>query len=184
MHLKTHVEISIPAMRAIQWHLADIFTAIKMKHFDPLGHDYMMYTFENRCIEVENLKYEDGLKFIYFYTGGTKGGNTKIKTMLQYLQHSTANNAMDESTKELHDYVSKVKVSPEIREEYMRFEELIAFERRDAIVQDILSLLEDYGEVPDALKEKLSQTHSEILKIYLKLSAKADSLEEFMKILE
>ena len=41
--------------------------------------------------------------------GGTKGGNGNIKTMLQYLHHSTADNAMDDTTKELHGYVSRVK---------------------------------------------------------------------------
>mgnify|MGYP006922403601 CR=1 FL=1 len=61
---------------------------ITILNFDPFGYDYMMYTFENRCTEVEGLKYEDGLKFIYFYTGGTKGGNGNIKTMLQYLHHT------------------------------------------------------------------------------------------------
>lgn len=68
---------------------------ITILNFDPFGYDYMMYTFENHCAEVE------GLKFIYFYTGGTKGGNGNIKTMLQYLHHSTADNAMDDTTKEL-----------------------------------------------------------------------------------
>lgn len=68
---------------------------ITILNFDPFGYDYMMYTFENHCAEVE------GLKFIYFYTGGTKGGNGNIKTMLQYLHHSTADNAMDDTAKEL-----------------------------------------------------------------------------------
>ena len=157
---------------------------ITILNFDPFGYDYMMYTFENRCVEVDDLKYDDGLKFIYFSAGGAKGGNGEIKTMLQYLQHSTIDNAMDDSTRELHDYVSKVKISPEVRESYMRFEDLIAFERRDTIVQDILDLLEDYGEIPDALKEKLSRTNSEILRKYHKLAAKANSIEEFIKMIE
>ena len=134
---------------------------ITILNFDPFGYDYMMYTFENRCTEVEGLKYEDGLKFIYFYTGGTKGGNGNIKTMLQYLHHSTADNAMDDTTKELHGYVSRVKTAPEIKEEYMRFEEFLAYERKEAAqeaaqdtrIQSILELLEDYGEIPESLKE-------------------------------
>lgn len=105
---------------------------ITILNFDPFGYNYMMYTFENRCAEVPDLKYEDGLKFIYFYTGGSKGGNVNLKTLLQYLQRSTAENAMDESAKELHDYVSRIRTAPEVKEEYMRFEELIAFERSEA----------------------------------------------------
>ena len=35
----------------------------------------------------------------------------------------------DETTKELHDYVSSVKVSPEVRVEYMMWEEKIFYEK-------------------------------------------------------
>lgn len=103
-------------------------------------------------------------------TDGAKGGSKNLKTMLQYLQHSTADNAMDDSTKELHDYVCRVKTAPEVKEDYMRFEELIEWERAEAAeqttqiatqkatqntkIQDILELLEDYGEIPDTLMEK------------------------------
>ena len=82
----------------------------------------------------------------------------------------------------------------------MRFEEFIAFERADAAkqaaqqatseathtakVQDILELLEDYGEVPDALKQELMQANPETLKLYLKLAAKADSIEAFIAAIE
>lgn len=82
----------------------------------------------------------------------------------------------------------------------MRFEEFIAFERADAArqavqkatlevthttkVQDILELLEDYGEVPDALEQKLAQASPEVLKTYHKLAAKADSIEAFMAAIE
>lgn len=174
--------------------MPDLFV-ITILNFDPFGYDYMMYTFENRCTEVDELKYEDGLKFIYFYTNGTKGGSKNLKTMLQYLQHSTADNATDDSTKELHDYVCRVKTAPEIKEDYMRFEELIDWERAEAAeqatqkatqntkIQDILELLEDYGEIPDALTERLRQSNDEALKKYHKLAAKADSIEAFMEML-
>ena len=86
----------------------------------------------------------------------------------------------------------------------MRFEELIAFERADAArqaateavqkttlevthtakVQAILELLEDYGKVPDTLEQKLVQASPEALKTYLKLAAKADSIEAFMAAIE
>lgn len=85
------------------------------------------------------------------------------------------------------------------REDYMRFEELIEWERAEAAeqatqiatqkaaqntkIQDILELLEDHGEVPDALTEKLRQSGDEALKRYHKLAAKADSIEAFMKML-
>ena len=92
-------------------------------------------------------------------------------------------------------------MSPEVREEYMRFEDLIAYERRDAAKeaaeeatekatqdtkkQSIYELLEDYGEIPDTLKEKLEGTKDlELLKKYHKLAAKVDSIDEFMRMVE
>lgn len=84
-------------------------------------------------------------------------------------------------------------MSPEVREEYMRFEDLIAYERRDAAKeatqemkkQSIYELLEDYGEIPDTLKEKLEgKKDLELLKKYHKLAAKVDSIDEFMQMME
>lgn len=177
-------------------HMPDLYI-ITILNFDPFGYDYMMYTIENRCTEVGELRYKDGLKFIYFYTGGTRGGSREIKTMLQYLQHSTGDNATDETTREIHRYVSQVRVLPQIREDYMRFEEFIYYQRKDAAKEaardatrettknDILDLLEDYGEIPPLLKEKLeSVSDIDLLRKYLKLAARAGSLESFMEKME
>ena len=87
----------------------------------------MMYTVKNQCKELPDLESDDGLRFYYFNTNGTKGGSKEIKAMLQYIQDSKESNATDDATKEVHDYVSKVKVSPEVRIEYMKFDELMAY---------------------------------------------------------
>ena len=105
---------------------------ITITNYDPFGHDYMLYTVGNKCMEVPELEYKDGLSFLYFNTTGTKGGNQALKNFLTYIQESKACNAMDEATKELHDYVNSVKVSPEVRMEYMMWEEKIFYERKEA----------------------------------------------------
>lgn len=169
---------------------------VTILNFDPFGYGYMLYTIENHCTEVADLKYEDGLKFLYFYTGGTKGGNEEISTMLRYLQHSTADNATDAATRELHDYVCRVKVMPEVRQSYMTFEEYLYYQRKEAAeeaareashdirIQSILELLEDYGEVSEELKEKLETVKDmDLLKKYHKLAAKAGSIAEFQTAL-
>ncbi len=51
---------------------------LTITNYDPFGYDYMMYRIRNRCEEVPQLQYDDGLEFIYFYTGGQKGGNESI----------------------------------------------------------------------------------------------------------
>jgi len=162
--------------------------------FDPFGYDYMMYTIQNRCAEVDVLDYNDGLQFVYFYTKGTKGGCREIRDMLRYLQDSTPANARDEATRELHEYVSKVKIMPEVRQGYMSFEEYITYRcmdyaaetkkntEKDTRIQSILELLEDYGDIPDQLKNKLEEIDDmELLKKYHKLAAKADSIEAFLR---
>ncbi len=45
---------------------------ITIMNYDPFGADYMMYTVCNKCEEVPELPYEDGLRFVYFNTKGTK----------------------------------------------------------------------------------------------------------------
>lgn len=161
---------------------------IIITNFDPFGYDYMMYTIKNRCIEEPSLNYQDGLQFIYFNTQGTKGGSKEIKTMLKYLQDSRRENAINEATKEVHDYVSRVKILPEVRDGYMKFEEIIALARKDEreettlfVTQNsILELLEEYSVVPKELEEKIkAQKNMETLKAWHKLAAKAGSIEEF-----
>lgn len=100
---------------------------ITITNYDPFGQDYMMYTVNNRFNEVLDLEYKDGLQFIYFYTKGHKGGNKDIQAMLQYFQNSTEDNVVDEATREIHDYISRVKIMPEVRDAYMRFEELMEY---------------------------------------------------------
>ena len=153
-------------------------------NYDPFGRDYMMYTIRNQCEELPDLKYEDGLRFYYFYTGGKKGGNERLRTLLTYIQDSRTENATDAATKELHDYVSRAKILPEVKQAYMTFEDFIYYERKDAAKankkNDILELLEDYGNIPESLKERLQETDDpDVLKKWHKLAAKANSIEEF-----
>ena len=85
--------------------------------FDPFGEGKMVYTVHNMCEEVPELKYEDGLRFYYFYTDGQKDGNEELRTVLRYMKDSRA---VDAATRGLHGYVEKVKIRPEVRVAYMR----------------------------------------------------------------
>lgn len=167
--------------------LPDLFI-ITITNYDPFGKGYMMYTVRNRCGELPDMEYGDGLQFIYFYSRGEKGGNAAIKAMLKYLEKSVTENVSDDATRELHQYISRVKQQPEVRKGYMRFEEIIASEREEAVeeaainiyVQNIMELLEDIGTVPDELCEKLNAINNiPTLKKYQKLAARANSIDEF-----
>ena len=154
--------------------------------YDPFGYDYMMYTVHNQCEEVPELEYKDGLMFVYFNTTGTKGGNQSIKKLLNYIEDSTINNVTDEVTKKLHDCISKVKVLPEVRMEYMKWDAMIFYERRDAkvegIVESVIELLEEVGTLPEHLKETiLKETDLHRARAWIKLAAKVNSIEEFIE---
>ena len=163
---------------------------LTITNYDPFGYDYMMYTVRNQCVEVPSMNYRDGVHMIYFNTKGTKGGCKDIRSMLKYLQTSTQSNATDAATQTIHDYVSSVKLQPEVRLEYMKFDDIIYFAQRDAEkeailstrIQDIYELLEDYGDIPEALKDYLNtQTDVNILSKWHKLAAHAASMEDFME---
>ncbi len=112
--------------------------------------------------------------------------------MLRYLKDSRAENAVDAATRELHGYVEKVKVRPEVRVAYMRLDEIIYYERKDAAkeaaaeatraaqIRSILDLLEDFGEIPSSVLERLqAESDSDKLRTWHKLAARTGSMEEF-----
>ena len=147
-----------------------------------------MYQFRNQCLEVPGLEYRDGLRYIYFNTKGIKGGSPAIQELLHYIQNSTETNVKSKELQKIHEHIKKVKVLPEVREEFMRLDDIIYYEREEAAeraaketrIQSILELLEEYGEVPEELKEKIAaQDDKETLKDWLKLAARSESLEDF-----
>lgn len=102
---------------------------LTITEYDPFGKDQMIYTVSNSCREEPGLKYDDGLVFYYFNTRGKKGGTPEIRAMLKYMIESTEKNVVNEDIRNLHRCVERVKVLPEIREEFMRFEDVIAWEK-------------------------------------------------------
>ena len=124
----------------------------------------------------------------YFNASGTKGGTPAIKAMLDYLRNSCESNVINNDIRKLHHYVSQVKLQPEVRDEYMHLDELIAWHRRDEhndtiienTVNNILDLLSDYGEIPETLKKQITdQKDISTLQQWLKLAARSASIEEF-----
>ena len=62
----------------------------------------------------------------------------------------------------------------------MIFEEMLRDEYAEGKADSVLELLEELGTIPDALHEKIrNEKDLEVLKKWLKLAAKADSLETF-----
>ena len=114
--------------------LPDLYM-IMITTFDPFGEDSIIYTFENTCKEYPNVAYNDGLKFIYFNTSGTKGGTETIKQLLSYLKNSKMENVKDKSTSQIHNYVTTVKQSAEVRNRFMTLGEWLDKMKEEEIAE-------------------------------------------------
>lgn len=89
--------------------------------FDPFGHDHIIYTIKNTCLEVPELPYEDGARTLFLYIKGTKGDcGEEQKELLRYMEHSVSENANCNAVKEIHDMVEHVKQDAEVSLEYMK----------------------------------------------------------------
>lgn len=146
---------------------------IMITNYDPFGYDYMLYTIRNQCVEIPDLKYEDGLCFLYFNTTGSLGGSEELKNLLTYIQNSNSKNVTNDIIKQLHEYLCQVKESPEVRAEYMLWEEKIFYERRDAKEEEHLRMIKS--------KVKKGKTTEQIAE---ELELSVEDIEAYMSMIE
>ena len=165
---------------------------VTILNYDIFGKGYMKYCVHNHCEEVPEVDYEDGLTFLYFNTGGTRGGNEAIHALLTYLQDSRKENVVDEATDRLHRLITKVKEKPEVKLEYMKFEDIIYWEKKDSYKEGeaagresayremIITLLQAHGEVPSDLRDKINSIEDTgILERLVRQAASVSSTEAF-----
>lgn len=142
--------------------------------------DMAKYTFTEQCEEIAGLHLEDGTKKI-FLNMASKNGSKELVSLLQYMKNTSLNNPEIESKDEriirLDEIVTEVKESEEWEAVQMNILEIGIAQGK---AEDILELLEECGEVPKNLRNTiLEETNLERLRAWLKLSAKAGSIEEF-----
>ena len=112
--------------------LPDMIT-IWILPYDPFGMDCMLYSVKNVVEEYSQLEYNDGIRKIFLYTGGNKGGSPALKHLLTYLQESVAKNAVDEELQLLHNKIEHLKNRKEIGVKYMQMHEVIKYKVRDEV---------------------------------------------------
>lgn len=142
--------------------------------------DLAMYTFTEQCEEVQGLHLDDGTKKI-FLNMTSRNGRPELISLLQYMKNTTLDNpeiiVNDKRIQSLDRIVNEVKQSEEWEAVKMNILE-IGIEKGKAA--SILELLEETGKVSEQLKQKiLAQHDSETLSKWLKLAAKAETIEEF-----
>ena len=164
-------------------------------NYDPYGKKKYCYTFDNQCKEVPGLRLGDEVTKLLL---STKGENKEevSKELVDFLHYVTESNEnglpdeCDERLKRLHESIREIKASADMEVEYMKMEE------RERIIRDegkqigiingkieaVLELLEDKGEVPEKVKAEIfAETDPEVLKKWLRLAAKSETIEEFCK---
>lgn len=172
--------------------LRNVFVIFIMT-YDPFRLDRMVYTIRNGCIEEPEMPYEDGARTIFLYTRGREGNPPEsLRQLLQYMEHTTRENAGTEDLQRLHEMVTAVKTDGEVGLAYMKFFELEERTLQRGIKQGriegkaegkaeaILDLLCELGEVSQDVREKVGEQKDDaVLRLWLKLAAKAESVQEF-----
>ena len=164
-------------------------------NYDPYGKKKYCYTFDNQCKEVPGLRLGDEVTKLLL---STKGENEKEvpKELVDFLHYVTESNEnglpdeCDERLKRLHESIREIQASADMEVEYMKMEErerIIRDEGKqigiiNGKIESVLELLEDKGEVPEKVKTEIfAETNLEVLKKWLRLAAKSETIEEFCK---
>ena len=165
--------------------------------FDLFGKGKYQYTLRSYCEENKELELGDGAVRIFLNTRGTndKEVSKELVDFLHYIEKTddeSAEAANSERIRLIHECVRKIKSSEEMGVKYMQSWEEKVYEREEGIAigkaigkaEDILEVLQELGEVPDELKDRiLAQQDIVVLKDWLKAAIKVSSIDEFQKMI-
>ena len=115
---------------------------------------------------------------------------TELKELLQYLESTTWNIAVNEPLREVQSMVDKVKYDKEVSISYMKSYERDWMMRNEGRsegkteerAESIKDFLSDLGTIPQNITKQIdSETDLDTLRRWLKLAAKSESIEEFIE---
>ena len=162
--------------------------------FDPFGEHLYCYTFGNECRENTKVKLDDGSCTIFL---STKGENEEEvpPELVRFLKFVTADleeseeDFQDELVKQFQETIRTIKTDRKMGEQYMIFEEMLREEKQEgrieATQEAVLDLLEDLGELPNGIRDRIAGLENlEDLKALHKIAARADSLRAFEENME
>ena len=163
--------------------------------FDPFGQGLYCYTFKNECQEDRKVELEDGSCTIFLNTRGRN--ETEVpEGLVRFLKFVTADleesedDFQDELVRQFQETIRRIKTDREMGERYMIFEEMLKEEKQEgkqegrleAKKEDIFELLEELGEIPKELRDKIGKLDDITkLKILHKKAARAESIAAFEK---
>ena len=111
-------------------------TTILISPFDIFGYELYRYTFEERCVEVLELRLDDGARRIFINTKGKnpEGFTEEFLELMEYINHTTdevAEKVKSEKIKKIHDRVRTVKGSEKVGVKLMQKWEELAYAREE-----------------------------------------------------
>ena len=170
--------------------LPDVYV-IFICDFDPFGKKKYRYTFTRQCEEQSDVQLQEGCKSIFLSTRGENAEEVP-EELVKFLNFVKADLSESETdfedgfVKKLQETIRRIKSSREMEERFMIFEEMLRDERAEGKaegkIESILELLEEMGQIPDTLQSRIiNEKNLETLTKWLKLAAKSDSLDEFLK---
>ena len=92
----------------------------------------MIYTVKNSVVENPKIVYNDGVTKVYLYTKGTKGGNDNLRALLNFMENSNEENAIDSDLCKIQEILDVIRNNEEVGERYMTWEDVIEYEKRDS----------------------------------------------------
>ena len=171
--------------------------------FDPFDKELYCYTFGSECQEDKEVELDDGCHTIFLSTRGKNDGDVSPE-LVRFLKFVTAD--PEESERDFEDglvrrfqeTIREIKADREMGGRYMIFEEMLREEKQEGRLEgrlegihagkleakreSVLELLEELGDVPQALQDRIESLEDlEQLKILFKMAAKADSIPSFME---
>ena len=171
--------------------------------FDPFDKELYCYTFGSECEEDKEVELDDGCHTIFLSTRGNNDGDVSPE-LVRFLRFVTAD--LEESERDFEDglvrrfqeTIREIKADREMGGRYMIFEEMLREEKQEGRLEgrlegihagkleakreSVLELLEELGEIPQALQDRIESLEDlEQLKILFKMAAKAASIPSFME---
>ena len=159
--------------------------------FDPFGKKKYRYTFTKQCEEEPGAQLQEGCKSIFLSTRGENDREVpgELVSFLNFVKADLSESETDfedDFVEKLQNTIRRIKSNREMEERFMIFEEMLRDERAEgkaeAVLEMLLELMNDLGEIPDELRNRItSEKDLETLKKWHRLAARSESLDEFLK---
>lgn len=166
--------------------------------FDPFGQKKYRYTFSSGCKECKESKLQDGRCTIFLSTHGENEDEVpkELVTFLRFVKaglQESEQNFHDDYVEKLQRTIREIKRDREMEERFMILEEMLKDERKEGRIEgreegraegarlSLCTILECKGRIPDMFRKQIeTEQNLEVLRNWLVLAAKSDTMEAFL----